>query len=126
MADDDFNIGFDPAGTDQDQLLHPLSGWASMTGLQPQDIAQHIHDPEGFKDAMAAKNIPPPSMDLEHAGDGTFRPVSAWSATGLPPGVGAGGGQDVPPIPGQPPAPPQQPSPGVPGGQIPWGGGYPS
>ena len=83
MADDDF----DPEQNQPDlgQPVHPLSGWADMSNLKPEEIAQSIHDPEGFKDAMTAKNIPPPGFDVEHDGQGSFRPVSAWTASPVPP-----------------------------------------
>ena len=105
MADDD--SGFDPEQNplgDQDQLAHPLSGWADMSNLKPEEIAQSIHDPEGFKDAMTAKNIPPPGFDVEHDGQGSFRPVSAWTASPVPSEVGTRNEPTTPPQPTQPPA----------------------
>src|SRR3974377_905846 len=105
MADDDFGSdfsGFDPTDNQQNGQFgfdHPLSGWADASNLKPEEIAQHIHDPEGFKDAMAAKNIPPPGFDLQHDGQGSFQPLQAYNTPTPSAGV-------TPPSTREPPGPP--------------------
>jgi len=147
MADDDFS-GFSPL--EEQPPVDPLMAWHQSTGLTPEEVAQHIHDPQGFAANMEARGIPPPDFHMEHDGEGNFRPLGLagfentspgltrglgvpetqegkppWVASTLPPQAGEGGGPG-PAIRPPPPPPAPQPSPGVPGGQVPWGGGYPS
>src|SRR5215831_1361481 len=44
----------------------PLVDWAS--NLRPSDMQRYVHDPEGFKQDMVNRGIPPPQHDYIHDG----------------------------------------------------------
>lgn len=78
---DDFTdrYGFDPnpPGTVTPLGLgpnDPLIDWGS--NLKPADVQRFIHDPEGAKQDMINKGVPPPPVDYQHDGRGTLAPVT--------------------------------------------------
>ena len=68
MAADDFDPY--PAGTVTPfggiSPDDPLIDWAS--NLKPSDVQRYVHDPEGFKQDMINRGVPPPQHDYIHDG----------------------------------------------------------